>query len=293
MTQQTTTNAVQLIVIDLDGTLLNSQQQMTERTEKALKAALEKGVQVMLATGKTVVSGRKLVERLGLKTPGIYSQGTAVYNTDGTLRFQQTLDPAIARQIITFAEDRGYRMTLYCGDRLLVRSVTGWLNELHARYGEPQPEAVGGLQNMLDSVPVNKLLAVADGDPRRTKALRWQLSMQINGSARLVQTAVSEVLEILPPGVSKATALKTLLKDLKIPTSAVLAIGDAENDIEMLKMAGIGVAMGNAHASVQAIANHVVASNDADGVAEAVERFVLPVSSDTTEEPEVMHESES
>ncbi len=293
MTQQTTTNAVQLIVIDLDGTLLNSQQQMTERTEKALKAALEKGVQVMLATGKTVVSGRKLVERLGLKTPGIYSQGAAVYNADGTLRFQQTLDPTIARQIITFAEDRGYRMTLYCGDRLLVRSVTGWLNELHARYGEPQPEAVGGLQNVLDSVPVNKLLAVADGDPRRTKALRWQLSMQINGSARLVQTAVSEVLEILPPGVSKGTALKTLLKDLKIPASAVLAIGDAENDIEMLKMAGIGVAMGNAHASVQAVANHVVASNDADGVAEAVERFVLPVSSDTAEEPEVVRESES
>jgi hydroxymethylpyrimidine pyrophosphatase-like HAD family hydrolase len=73
----------------------------------------------------------------------------------------------------------------------------------------------------------------------------------------------------------------------------VLAIGDAENDIEMLQMAGIGVAMGNAHASVQAAANHVVASNDADGVAEAVERFVLAPAAAPAVEPEVVAESES
>lgn len=274
MTQQTT-NPIQLIVADLDGTLLNSQQQLTERTEKALKAALAKGVQVMLATGKTFTSGRKLVEKLGLTTPGIYNQGTVAYNADGSLRFQHTLTPSLSRQVITFAEDRGYQVTLYCGNRILARSTSGWLKQLHSKYEEPMPETVGSLQNMLDTVPVNKILVVAEGDARRIKALRWQLGMQINGTARLMQTGVNEVLEILPPGVSKGLALKALLKELKIPTSAVLAIGDAENDIEMLQTAGIGVAMGNALQPVKDAAKHVVASNDADGVAEAVERFVL------------------
>ncbi|MBZ0277959.1 MAG: HAD-IIB family hydrolase [Anaerolineae bacterium] len=214
MTQQTT-NPIQLIVADLDGTLLNSQQQLTERTEKALKAALAKGVQVMLATGKTFTSGRKLVEKLGLTTPGIYNQGTVAYNADGSLRFQHTLTPSLCRQVITFAEDRGYQVTLYCGNRILSRSTSGWLKQLHSKYEEPMPEAVGSLQNVLDTVPVNKILVVAEGDARRIKALRWQLGMQINGTARLMQTGVNEVLEILPPGVSKGLALKALLKELK------------------------------------------------------------------------------
>jgi hydroxymethylpyrimidine pyrophosphatase-like HAD family hydrolase len=66
-----------------------------------------------------------------------------------------------------------------------------------------------------------------------------------------------------------------LLKDMKIPAEQVMALGDGENDIEMMQLAGVGVAVGNAHKKLKAVANYVVASNDSDGVGEAIERFVL------------------
>lgn len=271
----TNNQPIQLIAIDLDGTLLNSQHQMTERTENALKVACAKGVQVVLATGKTFNSGVHIVEKLNLNCPAIFMQGTVSYNGDGSLRHQITLDPSIARQVITFAEDRGFMMAVYSGKRILVRHLSKRVEELTTLYHEPLPEAVGSLQNLLDTLPVNKLLAVKPGDGRAINALRWQLKMQINGSARLVNAGIPDMLEILPSGASKGAALKTLIKDLGVPTQAVMAIGDAENDIEMIQLAGIGVAVGNASQAVKDAADVVVASNDSDGVAEAIECYVL------------------
>ena len=264
---------INLIVTDLDGTLFNSQHQLTERTEKALKAAIEKGVKVVLATGKTRISGQDVVQRLNLDTPGIYLQGLAIYNADGTIRWQQTLDPKVARTAINAGEDRGFSMVAYSGTRVLVRARNRDTDEL-LKYHEATPEVVGPLQNILDTTPINKVLAIKLAQPRQVTALRWQLSMQINGTGKLVQ-ALDDMLEILPPGCSKGAALKLLLKDLDIPAQQVMAIGDGENDIEMVQLAGTGVAVGNAHPGLKAVARHVVVSNDEDGVAEAVERFVL------------------
>ncbi len=264
---------IKLIVTDLDGTLFNSQHELTERTEKALKAAIEKGVKVVLATGKTRISGIEVSKRLNLDTPGIYVQGLAIYEADGALRWQQTLDPNVARTAVNVGEERGFTMVAYSGERTLARARNRDTDEL-MKYHEGEPEAVGPLQNILDDIAVNKILAIKLAQPRATTALRWQLSMQINGTGKLVQ-ALDDMLEILPPGFSKGAALKMLLKDMKIPAEQVLAIGDGENDIEMIQLAGIGVAVGNAHQKLKDVANHVVATNDADGVGEAVERFVL------------------
>lgn len=267
-------NPIQLIAIDLDGTLFNSQQEVTERTEKALKAAIEQGVQVILATGKTRSSALSLIARLGLTTPGIYLQGLAVYNADGSLRYQSVLDKVIARRFITFAEDRGFTVVAYSGGSILARARNRH-TDLLLKYGEPEVKAVGPLQNILDSTPVNKLMAVEIGEERRIKALRWQLGMQIDGAARLVQAALPDMLEIVPLGGSKGSALKVLLKELNIPIENTMAIGDGENDIEMIQLAGIGVAVGNAGVHVKQAADYVVGTNDEDGVAEAIERFVL------------------
>jgi Cof subfamily protein (haloacid dehalogenase superfamily) len=265
---------IQLIAVDLDGTLLNSQHELTERTEKAVKAAMEKGVQFVLATGKTRGSALSLIARLGLTSPGIYLQGLATYNGDGSLRHQTLLDKAIARQVITFAEDRGFTVVAYSGARILTRKINRD-TQILVDYGEPDVEAIGPLQNILDSTPINKVMAVKKGEYRAVSALRWQLDMQLDGAARLVQAALPDMLEIVPPGGSKGTALKTLLKDLQIPAENVLSIGDGENDIEMIQLAGVGVAMGNSLPQVKSAADHIMATNDADGVAEAIERFVL------------------
>jgi Cof subfamily protein (haloacid dehalogenase superfamily) len=268
---------IKLIAVDLDGTLLNSHHEMTARTEKALKAAVAQGVHVVIATGKTFLAAQHLIERLGLKTPGIFVQGTVSFNADGSVHSQQTIDPPTARQIITFAEDRGHQLGIYSGNRIFVRKLYPRMEELTMHYHEPMPEAVGGLQNLLDNTPVNKIIAIYPGDERRTQALRWQLQMQVNGSARLLSAGIPDEIELLPPNASKAAALKSLLKEFGVPASQALAIGDGENDIEMLQLVGMGVAVGNAGEHVKQVAQVVVASNDEDGVAEAIERFVLNV----------------
>lgn len=265
---------VKLIVVDIDGTLLNSQHEMSQRNEKALKAAMAQGVPVVLATGKTRTSALSLIARLDLTTPGIYVQGLATYDGSGNIQHQVMLDTALARRVITFAEDRGYDVLAYSGGDILARRQNR-LSDVLVEYGEPEPREVGPLQNILHDTLINKLI-VADGSTRRIRALRWQLNTQIDGSGQLMQSNIDHMLEVLPRGVSKAVALKTLLKEMQIKPADVLAIGDGENDIDMLRMAGIGVALANARPDVREAADHVLSSNDDDGVAEAIERFVLP-----------------
>lgn len=274
---------IDLIVVDLDGTLLNSQHQMSERNEKALRAATDKGIKVVIATGKTRSSSEGVVSRLGLTTPGIYLQGLAIHRPDGSVSFQAELDPTIARQVITFAEDRGFTMLVYSGTKILARSVTSYMEEFARTYHEPVAEAVGPLQNILGVLPVHKMIAVKMGEPKRIKALRWQLEMQLDGKARLTQAAIPDMLEILPPNASKGRALKALLKEIGVAAEKIMVIGDAENDIEMVEMAGIGVAVGNGDPRLKEVADYVVASNDQDGVAEAIEKFIL----DESQKPNV------
>jgi Cof subfamily protein (haloacid dehalogenase superfamily) len=273
MTQNNRKHDIRMIVLDVDGTLLNSEHALTARTAEAIKAAIAKDIHVVLATGKTRNSTTKLIDELGIRSPGIYLQGLAIYDEDGTIQHQWTLDPQLARQVITFAEDRGFTMVGFSESRILVRADDPQMKIGFSNYHELAPEIVGPLQNVLGNTALNKLIAM--GEPRAIKALRWQLSAQIGGAGRLMQAGVPWMVEILPPGGSKATALKQLLKDMKIKPENVLAAGDAENDIEMIQLAGVGVAMGQAAQDVKDAADYVTASNDEDGVGQAIERFVL------------------
>lgn len=266
---------IKLIVIDLDGTLLNSQHQLSDKTAEAIQKAQAQGIQIMLATGKTRHSGEAIIKRFNLMTHGIYLQGASVHLHDGSIHSNTTLNPELARRIITFAEDRGFDVAAYSGQRILARAVTPAAAELHNLYHEPMPEAVGALQNILGSTPINKLLLIKPNDPRRIRALRWQLSMQIDPKQARMTQALPDMLEILPPNISKGAALRPLLKELGIRPEEVMAVGDAENDLEMIQLVGIGVAMGNAIDTLKGAADYVVASNDEDGVAEAIERFAL------------------
>lgn len=263
---------IKLVAIDIDGTLLNSKSELTPRVEKAFKAALAQGVRFVLATGKTRGSMEWLLHELG-DVPGIYNQGCVTVNGDGSVRSQQILDDKIVRQFITYAEDRGFVVALYSGGRILMRTRNTVIEDNMRHYREVAPEAVGALQNIIGTLPINK--AIAMGEPRAVTALRWQMSLQVGKAARLVQAGVPEMVEILPPGASKGAALRKLAGELGIAPENILAIGDAENDIEMIQYAGLGVAMGHAHDPVKAAANEVVADHDHDGVAEALEKFVI------------------
>ncbi len=292
------TDSIELVVADLDGTLLDTQHEITERAVQAIKALREQGIKFMLATGKTRGSALKIIEQLGLDTPGVFVQGLVTHNADGSIQHQVTLDKAIARQAITFAEDRGFTMVAYSGTTTYVR-VRNHDTAMIVEYGEPEPQVVGPLQNLLSHMSINKLAIIHRADPRRVKAVRWQLDMQFNGAATLVQPAVPEMVEVLPKHGSKGAGLKALLKDMGVSPVNVLAIGDGENDIEMLQLSGIGVAVANADAHVRQAANHVTTASYGDGLAEAIERFALkpkpdssPLDAETLLETTIESESE-
>jgi Cof subfamily protein (haloacid dehalogenase superfamily) len=272
-TGSTTTPPIQTIVLDVDGTLLDSRSHLSERNVNVLKAALAQGVQIILATGKTRVSTQHIIDQIGITTPGIYLQGVGIYGADGAIIHQQTLDPNIARQVITFAEDRGFTTVAYSGRSIYTRVLNDDARILSDKYHEPVPEAVGPLQNRLGEISINKLIAIRLGDARRTTALRWQLNIQLDGRANLVQ-ALPDMLEFLPKGASKGAALRVLLRDLSINPANVMAIGDGDNDLEMIQLVGIGVAMGNATQKLKDAAVYVTASHDEDGVAQAVQHFI-------------------
>lgn len=262
---------IQLIAVDLDGTLLNSQHQLSEPTIQVLRQAIAQGVQVVIATGKTLLSAAEAYRRLNLTTPGVFLQGLIVYNADGSIRHQQTLAQELVREIAAYARTNGVSLVAYSGIDIFTEKRTDQTDKL-LKFHEPTPREIPSLDTLQAERAMNKLIIIEE--PARTAAVRAELSQTYAGRATFVQ-ALPDMLEILPPGASKGAGLRWLLDDLGITPEHVMALGDGENDIEMLKMAGIGVAMGNAAPPVKAAADAVVASNDADGVAEAVTRFVL------------------
>ncbi len=220
-----------------------------------------------------------MIEQLELETPGIYNQGLITLNADGSIRRQTTLPDAITRQVITFGEERGLTMGVYRGNDILVRKRNHNSQSAGRIRRTGRESAVGPLQNILIGGPVNKVFAIHRADARDIKALRWHLNTQLGGSCHLVQPGLPIMLEILPRGASKGTALKALMDDMKITADKVLAMGDGDNDIEMIQQAGIGIAVANASQGLKDAADHIVSSNEDDGVAEVINRFVLKTES--------------
>ena len=267
--------AYKVLAVDLDGTLLNSKHEISEANQKALQSAREAGIQIIIATGKTYASSQSLREQLALNTPGIYTQGLTIYDGSGKLRHQQTLDAVVARRVITFAEERGVAVVAYAQGRILARGSNPYIEELHTRWHDTKPQYVGTLQNLLETTQFNKLVLVSAGDERKIKALRWLLATQLASSARLLSAGVPHMLEILPNGASKGNALRALLKEMNVDPQDVIAVGDAENDIEMLQLAGLGIAVGNAAASLKAVANETTVSNDEDAVTQIIYKYLV------------------
>jgi Cof subfamily protein (haloacid dehalogenase superfamily) len=260
-------NSIQLVAIDVDRTLLNSQHQMTERVEAAINACLAIGVPVVIATGKTRFSSVPLIERLKLDTPGVYSQGLVIHNADGSILYRHSMEPEQVARVVAFAQARDMPFLVYSGDRLLVLERSPYTDAI-AKYHEPVPVLVPSF----DGVPVEKFILMHEVET--IPPLRRDLESTFGGQLTIVQ-ALDDMVEIMPLGTSKGDGLRRLLDDMGVAPERVMAIGDGENDIEMLQLAGLGVAVGNAKPALKAVADVVVADNDHDGVAEAIERFVV------------------
>ncbi|KAG2443542.1 hypothetical protein HXX76_001894 [Chlamydomonas incerta] len=267
---------IRLIVSDVDGTLLNSNQQLSPAVEAAVKQARTLGVLTCVATGKARGPWiADVLPRLQLDTPGVFMQGLLVYDAQGQVLHERRLEEDVALDCIALAAGAGVTLTAYCGDRILCAATDAHTDRLNF-YKEPPPEAVGELAAVVSGgggVPVHKMIFMADQD--RIDALRPAVEALLAGRASLT-TALTGMLEVLPLGCSKGAGLSWLLEWLDVAPGQVMALGDGENDVEMLQLAGLGVAMGNAGPKAKAAADVVLeATNDQDGVAEAIRRFVL------------------
>ena len=296
------TPAIDLIVTDVDGTLLGSDQTLSASTEAAIARAAALGVPCVVATGKSRGPwARELLPRLGADAPGVFVQGLVTCEADGTVLESVALDAEIAERVIRFADERGVTAVAFCGETILCDRRNEDTDRLLA-YGEPTPEAApapGGLREAvaLGGVRVNKLLLFAaeeeeeeemlfagrDDDKDATdggvamSALREEAERAFSPSECAITTAVPGMLEFLPPGTSKGAAVARLLKYLEVDPSRVLALGDGENDAEMLELCGVAVAVkGSSDRVVRAAGGNVSEyTNDEGAVADAIERYVL------------------
>ncbi|MCB8944849.1 MAG: HAD family hydrolase [Ardenticatenaceae bacterium] len=264
--------SIQLVITDLDGTLLNSHGEVSAANEQALRQCLAQGIPVTIATGKTRHSALKIINKLNLPTPGVFIQGLIICAADGTVLAQQQLGMDIVEQVVPFVQEHGVDVFAYCHERLLTLQDSALRYKLNGRYAEPLADIVPNLADWAE-MGVCKLLVQQDA-PAFSASLRQQLRDLIGERATLTQALTNSV-EILPHGASKGAGVAQLLHYLNVDPHHVLAIGDAENDVEMLQLVGTGVAMGNAVPRLKAVADYVVGSNDDDGVAEAIGRFAL------------------
>lgn len=259
-----------LIALDLDGTLFDHDLRIHPRVAEAIRRTLAAGHVVTLATGRMYCATRPFAEQLGLTAPLICYQGALVRDETNTL-LHLTLPLAITREAIAFARAHEVHLNVYLDDVLYVAEMTPEAEFYHSLSPMAPVEVVGDLLAFVQREPT-KVVFVCD--EAQTPALLAEAAQRWGRVAQVVQSHARFV-ELTHREVSKGRALLLLAEHLGIAPTRTLAIGDNRNDESMLRAAAVGVAMGNAAPEVQAIADWVAPPVHAQGVAAALERFVL------------------
>ncbi|GAW29784.1 Cof-type HAD-IIB family hydrolase [Carboxydocella sp. ULO1] len=265
---------VKLIAIDLDDTLLRTDCTISPRAQAAIKAASARGVAVTLATGRMYRSARPYALELGLDLPLITYQGALIKSgLSGEELWHCPLPPEMAAEIITLAREEGIHANIYLDDHLYVEKATAEAEAYSqlARVPYTVEEDLRG-RILASGQGPSKILLIAE--PERLDQLAAALRPRWQGKVQLAKSK-DHYLEFTHPEASKGQALIALCRYLDLELKDAMAIGDSFNDLDMIELAGIGVAMGNAKPEVKAIADYVTLANDDDGVAEAIHRFVL------------------
>ena len=264
--------AVKLFVSDLDGTMLPSGDIVSSENIAAVQCAVRAGVTVTIATGRMFEAALPVAEALGVDVPIIAYNGALIKSPSGHIYEEYALDPMLARDIITFAQARGWYIQSYSGG-VLRYAVTCE----ESRFYEDSQKITGkavGRNGMLAYVTGNcKLLLVTEG--RAVSEARAQMLLDAFGAHIGVTRSADRLVEIVVKGVSKASALTALAAKLGITADETMAIGDAYNDLPMLKAAGKSVAMGNAFPEVKEEADYETLSCTENGLAAAIYTYVL------------------
>jgi|SRR5215471_17670239 len=261
-----------LIAIDLDGTLLTPQKVITPRTHQALCQAAEKGMTIVIATGQTLQVLRHVCAELPLKAPQIIENGAIIADIrSGKVLHEQLLPTEYILPALDTLRALGLYRAYHTHQCIYVDNDTPRARNWYRPPIQP-PVEVADVASIYPQ-PCIKIVGVGEADTLRNK--RRELERIFADQLYITQSSF-DLLELLHPHVSKGNALRDIAADLVISPEEVVAIGDNHNDIGMLRFAGLGVAMGNAHTEVKAAADFVTLSNAEDGVAVVIEEIILP-----------------
>jgi len=259
-----------LLAIDLDGTLLTPQRTISPHTITVLNQAVDAGLKLVIATGRVPYIFHEFGKYLPLNAPQITSNGAVIIDphTYATLH-EQYMPQDEVLPIINATHELGLQLCYYTDQKLFAEQA---LYDLHNWYLNSVPVTPTNDISLLHTQPCIKIAAFSDA--AEISAIRRELAQQFSGRLYVTQTAHTW-LEFLHPDVSKANGLGFISRLLNIKPEEIIAFGDNHNDLEMLRFSGLGIAMGNANDEVKSAADYVTLSNAEDGVAAAVEKFVL------------------
>lgn len=278
-------NPPRLVATDVDGTLLDDRDDVSPRTVAALTRAARAGAEVVLVTGRPPRWIPPVLDRLpaGLVRLCVCANGAVLYDAaEDVVLGAHTLDPDAVRRVATLAGELfpgcgfGVERIGTAGSGAAAGGVTlGTVDEFLAEPGYVhawgESDAGPASREELLACPVTKLLIRAP--ELSSEQMQDRLGPKIEGLADLTFSHPSGLVEASAPGITKATGLAEVGRRLGVGAAGTVAFGDMPNDREMLRWAGRGVAMGNAHPELAGIADEVTAPNTADGLAEVLERW--------------------
>lgn len=259
----------ELVALDLDYTFLNAELRISPRNLAAVKKCTELGVKVVITSGRMFCSTMRYVHELGLETPAITYNGAFIkQEKTGQVLLDEKLDLGVAREIVDFCAREDLNLNYYLDDTLYVAKITPW-GELYSRRTGVPLQPVGDLHKLTDRPPT-KVLIVAE--PERIITLRDELMPKYQERSYVTVSNV-EYLEFMPRDADKGKALAVVADYYGIPQERTMAFGDADNDIPMIRWAGLGVAMENARPSAREAADRIAPPHDQDGVAVVLEEL--------------------
>ena len=261
------------IALDLDGTLTNHEKVVTPKTREALLQAASQGAVIILASGRPTYGIEPVAECLELQKRGgyilSYNGGNIVNAKTGEKLFSQFLPDEVIPELYAYAKEHGHALLGYAGNEIITEMPDDQYVKEESRINKMNIRKVDNLFESLEPHPTKLLMT---GAPTLMLKAEEELVEKLGDRMDIFRSAPF-FLELVPKGIDKAKSLTRLLTKINLTPADLIAFGDGYNDLSMLKLAGMGVAMENAAPEVRAEADYVTLSNEEDGVAAALTHF--------------------
>jgi Cof subfamily protein (haloacid dehalogenase superfamily) len=266
-----------LLVVDIDGTLLGKGRAISTKDRETVAKVRDSGIQVSLSTGRAVQACWDILNQLSLDDYHIFFDGALVSNPNNSKEvYVQPLSPAVVKQAVEFAHLNNIYLELFSATRYFVEWET-WPAAIRRQFFGMEPTVVDftKLWNQ-ERIIKGGLIASSPQEAEKVDSFHRHFndSLRFSGARTPAYPGV-DFINVLAPEVSKGRALEALALYLGIPLAEVMAIGDGINDLPLLSLAGLAVVMGNAPDEVKAVADYVTLDVDHNGVAAAINEFLL------------------